>query len=89
MTRDEARAWVSQFNDEALLADGFEGAIIGCAEGAMRDHLVVYDYQRCIEILMERDGMDYEDAVECFDFNVLGAWMGEGTPLFLHRVPGG
>jgi hypothetical protein len=32
---------------------------------------------------MERDGMSREDAEEYFDFNVAGAWVGEGMPVFL------
>jgi len=27
--------------------------------------------------------MTYEDAVEYFDYNTLGAYMGENTPMFL------
>jgi hypothetical protein len=26
--------------------------------------------------------MDYEEAVEFFDFNVVGAYVGDNTPLF-------
>ena len=44
--------------------------------------LAVYDRQKCIEILMERDGMTDEEAVEYFDYNVTGAWVGENTPIF-------
>ena len=29
-------------------------------------------------------GMTEEDAVEYFDYNVQGAWVGEGTPIFLY-----
>ena len=32
---------------------------------------------------MERDGSSYEDAVEHFNFNVIGAWAGEGTPVYI------
>ena len=28
--------------------------------------------------------MSDEEAEEYFNFNTLGAWMGEGTPLFVH-----
>ena len=45
--------------------------------------LAVYDRQKCIEILMERDGMSDEEAVEYFEYNVTGAWVGEYTPIFL------
>lgn len=76
------REWVSEFNEEALLADGFENAIIGVADRCGQPTLVVYDIQKCIEILMKRDGMSEPEAHEFFQFNVSGAWLGEHTPLF-------
>lgn len=74
---------------EALLADGFEKAAIGVvaydiAKGSSR---VVYDYDACIAILMERDGMSDEDAAEHMEFNVVGAYVGAGTPLFVKMLP--
>lgn len=36
-----------------------------------------------IETLVSRDGMTYEDAQEYYDFNVVGAWVGEATPCFV------
>jgi len=44
-------------------------------------YVAVYDAEKCIEGIM-LDGCDYEDAVEHFDYNTSGAWMGEGTPTF-------
>lgn len=29
-----------------------------------------------------KDGMSHEEAIEFFYFNVIGAWIGEGTPCF-------
>lgn len=31
---------------------------------------------------MTRDGMSLEDAEEFFEFNVIGSWVGDGTPCF-------
>jgi hypothetical protein len=68
--------------DGALLADGFEDALVGF--GYQFTHPVaVYNKDKCIEILMDRDGMDDTEAIEYFDFNVSGAWVGENTPIFL------
>ena len=67
-------------SDEALLADGFSEALIGMGTRFMHD-VAVYDYEKCIEIL-ERD-MPHEDAIEYFDFNVSGAYVGENTPVFV------
>jgi hypothetical protein len=79
------REWIATHNENALLADGFEEAILGVAERCGKDPLVVYDADKCIGILMQRDGMEYDEAEEFFQFNTLGAWAGENTPLFLWK----
>ena len=45
------------------------------------DTSVAYDYDKVIKILME--DMSYEEAVEYFDFNVIGGWVGDSTPVFI------
>jgi len=80
---DEARAWLVSYNPEALLADGYEAAFVGIAERCGQPSLAVYDAWKCIEILIKRDGMDPDEAMEFFQFNTLGAWAGENTPLYL------
>lgn len=85
MKTEEFREWVAEQNPDALFADGLEEAILGIAERCSKAPLVVYDADKCIEILATRDGMSREEAEEFFHFNILGAWVGEGTPLFLWR----
>jgi hypothetical protein len=36
---------------------------------------------------MDRDGLAYDEAVEMFDVNIVGAYLGEATPCFLARTP--
>jgi hypothetical protein len=79
-----AREWVAAWNPEALLADGFDDAIVGIAERCSQPPLVVYDAECCIKILQQR-GLDADEAAEFFSFNVSGAWHGDHTPLFLWR----
>lgn len=71
---------------EMLTADGFDKAVLGVATRCAHGDVVVYDYEKCVEVLMERDGMTDEEAIEFMDFNVVGAYVGEGTPFFLHRM---
>ena len=82
---DERLAQLHDQNPEALVADGFEDAYIGNAGQACSPPLAVYDYEKCLTILIDRDGMTGGEAVDFFEFNVIGAYMGEGTPLFLYR----
>jgi len=69
---------------EFLTADGFEEAILGVvfdiANGETR---LAYSRCKCLEILMKRDDMSEEEAIEYFDFNIEGAYMGEKTPIWV------
>jgi hypothetical protein len=76
----------------AVLYDGLNDAVVGIAEvwavadggGATRVAVAAYDYQKIMEIFMERDGMSYEEAMEYIDFNVMGGFVGPYTPVFLN-----
>lgn len=82
------REALAEIDDQTLLVEGFDDAIVGYALRCGQPVLAVYDQRKCIEILMQRDGMTREDAEEFFDFNVVGAWVGDRTPLFLYRLDG-
>jgi hypothetical protein len=81
MTRGD----ISEINPEALLCDGFDEAIIGMAERINLGPVVAYDVDKMLEIMVERDGMSYQEAMEYFDYNIIGAWMGENTPIFITK----
>jgi len=68
--------------DGCLMADGFEEALVGFGT-RFNSPVTVYDLNKCISVLVERDGMSYEEAEEYMDFNVLGAYVGEETPVFI------
>ena len=74
---------IAEINPEALMCDGFDEAIIGIAERISLGPVVAYDVDKMLDILVKRDGMTYEEAYEYFSFNILGAWMGEYTPIFV------
>tara|TARA_R100000544_G_scaffold35750_1_gene23328 strand:- start:995 stop:1249 length:255 start_codon:yes stop_codon:yes gene_type:complete len=75
---------VSEYNEEALIADGLDEALIGVAERINLGPVAAYSVEKIYEILMNRDGMTYEEAIEFFDYNIKGAWMGEYTPVYVY-----
>jgi hypothetical protein len=89
-TPTEIRERLAELNPDALFADGFDGALVGIARQFNR-YLALYDYKKVVEIvaagLDSEAGLNFderaEQAVEFVEFNVVGAWMGENTPLFL------
>ena len=65
-------------------ADGFDEAIIGSITSYGRGETVLYSTQKILEVMMERDGMTEEDAMEFFNYNILGSYNGNGMPAFLN-----
>jgi len=82
VTPEEASEAVSEVNPDALLATGFEAALIGVCYRCSQPPLATYSRRKCIEILAAQ-GMSHDEAEEYFEFNVVGAWMGENTPVFV------
>jgi hypothetical protein len=70
-------------DEEFLIADGFDDAIIGVDEVNLR---VVYDIDEIINILM-REEMTVGEAFEYYEYNIAGAYVGENTPSFIRVIP--
>lgn len=80
------REEIEAVNEEALLCDGFDDAIIGMAERINLGPVVAYSVEKIIEIMMERDEMSYEEAYEYYSYNIVGGWHGEFTPVFIEKT---
>lgn len=66
--------------EDFLKADGFDNAIIGvCEDSPMR---LIYSVSKCLEVLEEN--MSPEEALEYFEFNVSGSYVGERTPIWCY-----
>jgi len=85
VTRDQLVEWITdRYGEEEgiLLADGFESAFVGVGQCFSKPMQAIYDRDKCISALVD-GGASIEDAIEHFEFNVQGAWVGEGTPVFV------
>ena len=69
---------------ELVFADGFEDALIGIGRQFDKE-FAVYDYVLCVNILMQRDGMTSEEAIEFMEYNVVGAYVDQ-THQFLWKL---
>ncbi len=79
MNRDEL---IEKYGDdrELLTADGFDDAIIGIDNISER---VVYSYHKMVDLLVEDDNMTQEEAIDFLEYNVVNAYVGEKTPIFV------
>ena len=76
---------ITDISPEAMLADGFDDAILGMCIQFGSEPVVAYDFNKCVEILIERDDMEREEAIDFINFNVVGAYVGLNTPVFIMR----
>lgn len=75
---------LERLDPDVLKADGFDDAVIGVASRCGSVDVLAYDVEKIILKLM-LDGMTREEAEEYFEFNILGAYVGEYTPVFISR----
>lgn len=64
-----------------LTFDGLDDAVIGYGSQAAKDPCFIYDYDKIVAILVDRDGMHPEEAEEYAEYNIISAYLGEGTPI--------
>jgi hypothetical protein len=71
-----------------LKADGLDDAIIGVGHRCGEPAVVVYDIDLSIQAVQRELKCEIWEAVEYFNFNILGSYIGEHTPIFVERVQG-
>jgi hypothetical protein len=67
---------------ELLQADGFDDAIIGIEPLSGK---VIYDIDKMV-IVLNQEGLSSEEAIEYLDYNVLNAYVGENTPIYIQTL---
>jgi hypothetical protein len=65
---------------------GYDDCIVGVADTFGSPTRIVYDRDAIIEKLMKKDRMTQEEAYEFHEFNQAGAYVGEGTPIFMSML---
>ena len=77
------------FSDQEILRiDGFDNAVIGWTDSWVngnRPVRLIYDAESVIEILINQQDLTEEEAWEYYSLNIIGSYMGEGTPIFMNR----
>lgn len=79
------REAIAEWDEEILLFDGFDDAVIGVYQRCSQPLVVAYDYHKCIQVLVA-DGLSEDEAEEHMSFNVEGGWIGDRTPAVIHPI---
>ena len=92
MNIEEIKEWIAEYNPDALLADGYEDAIIGIGGQHGSNMVVIYDRDMCVEILADQFSQEkdcenpYLEAIDYFGYNTECAYVGENTPIFMQGI---
>lgn len=78
-----AREFIDEFADGAIVFDGCDEAIAGYATRINLEPVVVYSYKLLVEVFIKQ-GMTEDEAIEWVDYNIVGSWVGERTPVILY-----
>lgn len=83
MKRTKLDDIVEQWADvDILKVDGFDDCVLGYDynwDGVIR---LIYSVDKIIKKLVKKDKMDIDEAIEYFEFNIRGSYVGEKTPIY-------
>jgi len=83
MTQSKLEQILELYPDDTFkIADGFDDAIIGVDDNNLK---IVYDIYKIIDILI-KDGMTDDEAIEFYEYNIAGSYVGENTPSFIRLL---
>lgn len=75
------REVINELAEGAVILEGFDDCIIGISEEFGNGPRIVYSKNKIIQKLMV--GIDYEEALDYYYYNILGGYFGEQNPIFL------
>jgi hypothetical protein len=76
-------AWAEEFSPECLRLEpreDFDPCIVGVVR-RFNDTVLLYDTAKVLAVFVAQ-GMTEDEAEEHFEYNVIGGWLGAGTPVF-------
>ena len=76
------KEFIDEMAEGAILLTGFDDCIVGITEEFGKENRILYSVSKIIQSLV-KDGMDEEEALEYYSFNIIGGYFGEQNPIFL------
>ncbi|MGR5451954.1 hypothetical protein ACP3V3_19770 [Vibrio sp. PNB22_3_1] len=85
MKASELHERALELDRSVMLADGLDEALVGYLISSEHDGWLtsVYSIEKIIRLLVLQ-GMSEDEAWEWFDFNIEGAYVGPGTPVYIN-----
>lgn len=75
------REVINELAEGAIILEGFDDCIVGISEEFGKGPRLIYSKNKIIQSLMV--GIDYEESLDYYYYNILGGYFGEQNPIFL------
>lgn len=79
--------WIDENYEEIIYPEGFENCILGVGERWGGPPVAIMDVEAMLDKIMADEDLSRHEALEHFEFNILGAYVGDLTPIYMH-IPG-
>ena len=81
--RQKINDYLESYDQTTMLMDGFDEALIGFSQRINEPLLAVYSWEKMVDVCVNRDRMSTEEAEEYINYNCIGAWIGDQTPIIV------
>lgn len=75
--------WIDENFEYVVYPEEFEDCIVGVAERYGGPPVAVLDVEKMLAAL-QKEGMTKDEAIDYFENNILVAYVGESTPVYMH-----
>lgn len=87
MDADHILERLHEQNPDALVLEDYKDALVGIVRTHKGNFVACYDADKCIDTIAKMEGVDDRvQAVEHFEFNVEGSYVGEHGPVFIYET---
>lgn len=80
------KKFLSNFDEDIVIAEHLDYAFVGLAS-TEHGYSAIYSTNLIVEQLIEEDCMDYDTAEEFMINNIISAYSGERSPIFVEFIP--
>jgi hypothetical protein len=71
------------YDESFLKMDGFDSCVIGMDQTNLK---LIYSKKAILDVLINENDLSELEAIEYYEFNILGCYMGEKTPILCDDI---
>jgi hypothetical protein len=83
---NDIRSKLAEYNEEMVVLEGFDNAIIGVAHQYGQPPVALYDIEKIVKIIMKEESCTKEEAEEFVHYNIVNAHFSDSNPIYMEKI---